>query len=425
VLFLGIIVITFSTIEPIYINEAFEINDQNMGKTTAFLYLVDYCIRFIFALIYGPLIDAKGREIVFRIAIVLVSLGYFLVPILNQNLFPGYFLAKSLYSSGIIGLQMLPLAADYVDNSTKGIMAAMNFGIAFLGGGVGALLLKVLSFVGAGFKGTYWTLSIILLVLGLIIRTGIKKGNTYYKNGMISSQGEIEEIKDKWNQVKKAFKEVPWVSISVIFGILGNSDFYILTTGLVIWMKSLIPADEDPITISANYQVIFALMSFILTAWVGFKIDKVPHMKLILPILTIATLGFILVPFVNSAYSPLLYIFFAIEGASLPGVLVYSAYLSYRYYPPEIRGTLSGIANAICFFGAIIILSLGGVLHDSWRKDASFLLYAVLMLISLLLVIIIHKKMKIYQNRLSEIAMTKIKGFRASTGQRILVEDNE
>jgi len=376
-------------------------------------------------LIYGPLIDSKGREFVFRIAIVLVSISYFLVPILNKSLFPGYFLAKSLYSSGIIGLQMLPLAADYVDNRTKGIMAAMNFGIAFLGGGVGALALKVITWSGAGPKGIYWTLSIMILVLGMIIRTGIKKGNTYYKKDPSGSNGETDEIKDKWNQVKKAFKEVPWVSISVIFGILGNSDFYLLTTGLVIWIKSLIPANEDPITISANYQVIFAVMSFILTAWVGFKIDKVPHMKLILPILTIATLGFIFIPFVDSAYSPFLYIFFVIEGASLPGVLVYSAYLSYRYYPPEIRGTLSGIANAICFFGAIIILSLGGVLHDSWRKDASFLLYAVLMLISLFLVLIIHKNMKIYQNKLSEVAMTKLRSFRASSCPKISIEDRE
>lgn len=407
VLFLGIIAITYTTLEPEYIHRALGVPNEEMGKTTAWLYLYDYTIRLFCALLYGPLIDQYGRKAVMTIGIILVSLGYFTVPLLNHSFFPGYFFAKTLYSSGIIGLQMLPFAADYVDNSTKGIMAALNFGIAFLGGGVGAGILKALSIAGSNYRVIYWTLGSIIFVLGFIIRFGIKGGNTYYKRH-INNAIELTDREARWNAVKKAFREDPWVNMSIIFGVLGNTDFYILTTGLVIWIRSLVPKGVDPIGVTANYQAIFALTSLVLTGYMGFKIDKLPHMKVIMPILIVATLGFILVPFVGSATSPLLYIFFLIEGASLPGILVFSSYFAIRYYPSEIRGTLSGIANAICFLGAIVILSIGGVLHDAWRKDASFLLYAMLMVISLILVIWIQKKMIKGDNESESMSMLRL-----------------
>ena len=395
VLFLGVISITFTTLEPQYISQRFYISDENMGGTTSLLYLIDYSIRLCFALLYGPMIDRFGRKPILTIGVILVSLAYFLVPILNQSLFLGYMSAKSLFSCGIIALQMLPFSADYVDDSTKGIMAAMNFCIAFFGGGIGAAALKLLSYFQFEYKKVYWILAGIVLVMGLVIRMGVKKGNQYYRiRESEASNSEITDTVTKWNEVRKAFKETPWILIAIIFGVLGNTDFYILTTGLVIWVKSLIPSDQDPISITASFQMIFVFMSFILTSILGLKIDKVPHMRMIFPILIFAIIGFIFVPFIGSIESPLLYIFFVIEGATLPGILVYSAYLSYRYNPPAIRGTLSGIGNAIGIVGAIFILSLGGFLHDHWRKDASFLLYAMLLVFTLIVVVIFAIRMR-------------------------------
>jgi len=395
VLYMGLIGITFSTIEPQFINQQLGISEESIGKMTATLYLIDYVVRLFFALIYGPMIDHFGRKFVLTIGITLTSLGYFLIPILSHSLFPGYFIGKSLISCGVIALQMLPFSADYIDNSTKGIMTGINYGIAFVGGGVAAALLKILTTFNLSYKIIYWTLALAVFVIGFSIRLGIKGGNKYYrkpKGDKSDSEPELENNALKWKEVKKAFKEIPWVPVSIVFGILGNADFYIITTGLVIWIKSLLPANEDPTNPATNYQVIFFILSFALTAILSMKVDKIPHMKLIFPILIVATLGFILVPFVDSAYSPMLYIFFVIEGVSLPGVFVFSTYLSIRYNPPEIRGTLSGIGNGIGFLGAIIILAAGGFLHDSWRKDASFVLYGTLLALTIIFVFILCRR---------------------------------
>jgi len=349
------------------------------------------------------MIDHFGRKFVMTIGILLTSLGFLLIPFISTSLFPGYYIGKSIFSSGIIALQMLPLAADYVHNSTKGIMTGFTFGIGFIGGGIAAVFVKGLLYIGFAYHTIYWILSGTIFILGFILRIGLKGGNQYYKIEKVEDeQQETErEGQTKWQEVRKAIRTIPWIPIAWMFGVLGNSDLYIMTTGLVIWIKSLIPADEDPTMLATSYQGLFFVLSFIVTAILALKVDKVSHMKIIFPILFFSTCGFTALPFVRNPRGVVMYVFFALEGLTLPGILVYSSYLSARYNPPKIRGTISGISNSISFVGAMIILSLGGILHDHWRKDASFIIYWILLFTTLLLVSLIY--------------LTRIRGFRRKT----------
>jgi len=390
VTFLGFILISNSTLEPEFISKVLNVDDENLGKATANLYLWDYLIRLCFALMYGVMIDQMGRKFVLTIGLVLTSAGYFVIPLLSSSLFPAYYLAKSVYSSGIIALQMLPFAADYVHNSTKGIMTCLTFGIGFMGGAIAAGVIKLLIAFSFSYRAIYWTLAIAIVIVGFLLRIGIKGGNTYYKTEKSDSAIDVSDTSNRWEEVKKAFRVVPWITIALIFGILGNTDLYIMTTGLIIWIKGLISPDDDPTVVATNYQVIFFGLSFVITAMLAFKVDKIPHMKVIFPVLIFSTFGFCFVPFITNAYGALTYIFFVIEGLALPGILVYSTYLSARYNPPRIRGTISGISNGIGFIGAILILTIGGYLHDFWRNDAGFLIYLGLLVLTLIIVTILY-----------------------------------
>jgi len=390
VAYLGFIMISSSTLEPEYISKILNVQNKDLGKITAELYLGDYMVRLLFALVYGIMIDYFGRRFVMTIGILITSLGYFLIPVIGTKLFPHYFLAKSIFSIGIISLQMLPFAADYVHNKTKGIMTGLTFGVGFCGGAIAAGIIKLLLFLGCSYRLIYWIFALIILVVGYLLWPGIKGGNQYYKIEKSEIDIEVSEQTTRWQEIKMAFQKIPWITISLIFGILGNTDLYIMTTGLIIWLKALVPADQDPTIIATNYQAIFFGISFIVTAILALKVDKIPHMKVIFPILIVSTLGFITIPFIKGAYSVLFFVFFLLEGLSLPGILVYSTYLSARYNPPRIRGTISGISNIFGFIGAILILSLGGYLRDHWRNDASFLIYWMLLGLTLILVVFLY-----------------------------------
>jgi len=129
---------------------------------------------------------------------------------------------------------------------------------------------------------------------------------------------------------------------------------------------------------------------------------------MIFPTLIISFLGFMIIPFISDPKSILLYVFFVIEGLSLPGVFVFSTYLSIRYNPSEIRGTLSAISNSVSFLAAIVILSLGGLLHDHWRSDASFILYGGLLFFTLILVTVIYYRTLKYQTMPNDSEMIKL-----------------
>ena len=58
-----------------------------------------------------------------------MSIGYLIIPFLEYSLFTGYLVGKSFISCGVIAISMLPFAADYIDDSTKGVMTGMIFGI--------------------------------------------------------------------------------------------------------------------------------------------------------------------------------------------------------------------------------------------------------------------------------------------------------
>jgi len=408
VMFLGFVLISFSTLEPQYINQQFGVPVENMGKITAFLYLIDYSVRMVCALMFGPMIDYYGRKFVMTIGILLLALGYLLIPFLSFNLFPGYIIGKSFISAGLISISMLPFSADYVDDSTKGVMTGMNYGIGFIGGAICGILIKCLLLLGFSYKFIYWIYCPIVLVVGFSIRPGIKGGNTYYKNKKIDVDEKVKDGAIQWKAIKKAYKEIPWISISVIFGVLGNTDFYIMTTALMIWIKTLIPADEDPTVIATTYQVLFFSLSVLTTIFAALKIDKIPHMRIIFPVLIVALCGFVMVPFASDPRGFLLHLFFIIEGLSLPGVFVFSTYLAIRYNPAEIRGSLSAISNSISFLAAIIILCVGGYLHDHWRSDASFILYGGLLLFTLFLVTFIYFRTLKYSAKPNDTEMIKL-----------------
>jgi hypothetical protein len=71
---------------------------------------------------------------------------------------------------------MLPLTADYIHDSTKGMASALNYAMGFLGGLLSAVVFYILSMVQASTQETYWTYSGFILLSGIILGFGVKGG---------------------------------------------------------------------------------------------------------------------------------------------------------------------------------------------------------------------------------------------------------
>jgi len=322
--------------------------------------------------------------------------GFFLIPFQN-SLFPGYLISKLVISNGGVALQMLPLLADYVHVSTRGTAAGFNYTLAFAGGIISALVIAVCSLIDLPLDADYFILSVSICVFGLFIGRGVKPGNTYYKKDLTNSSSTSTEesfndisLKEQGRRVCKSFRDIPWLFISMICAILGNSDFYVLTTGLVFFVQAHV-ADQN----EASFQVglnqgIFCTMSVLVSVVYGKLMDKTPHLKLLMPFLFVAMIGFFIVQFITDVTGPLFYGFMALEGASLPGVFIFATFLGVKYAPSDQRGTIGGIITGVGFLAAMIVLIIGGYMYDQGIDNASFLIFFVMIIISFLLIVVVY-----------------------------------
>lgn len=119
----------------------------------------------------------------------------------------------------------------------------------------------------------------------------------------------------------------------------------------------------------------------------GFLIDKVKQSKLLIIILSVAAISFFSFNGVEGAHDYILYFSVLVASVALPGIFTFASFLSYRYYSPEHRGILMGISAIFGVAGVVTVMVIGGFLFDSWSRNGPFILYALLILITLGMVI--------------------------------------
>jgi len=220
----------------------------------------------------------------------------------------------------------------------------------------------------------------IILLLGGGIGFGVKGGTTYYRK-----EAERKGIATEWNsltfkqqfaRVKHSFTSIPWIPIAMICGILGASDLFVLTSGLVLFVEGKLPEGSTNAKTQVGLaQLIFGGISVMVSFLYGRMMDRVSHLKLLIPLLSLATLGFYIIPFMQNVEGPWFYIWITIEGFSLPGVFLFATFLGVTYCPPDQRGSLGGLITGVAFLAAMIVMVTSGMLYDSGTKGASLVIF--------------------------------------------------
>ena len=410
---IALVMVSVDTLQALILKEKFSINQTEIGLTIAKIQLIDYSSRIIMAMFYGPLIDFVGRKIMYYYSIINIVIGFYIIP-LQSSIFPGYLLSRLIISNGSVVLQMLPLLADYIHISNRGTAAGLNYTLAFLGAILSASCLYIFSNEGLVLETDYYIIGSFILVFGSLLGLGVKGGNQYYKRKATELQSEVTEdisYNEQLKKVCKSFKDIPWLYISMICSVLGNSDFYVLTTGMVFLVQAYIPDSVKASTQVGQIQGIFFIISFTVSLIYGKLMDKVSHIRLLLPLMLVATIGFYTVPFFTDVSGLLFYTFVIVEAISLPGVFLFATFLGVKYCPSDQRGTIGGIITSVGFLAAMGVLVVGGFMYDNGIIDASLLIFGGIITVSTLGVVLIY--------------FIKIRPKRLSTeAERLLIEDN-
>ena len=110
--------------------------------------------------------------------------------------------------------------------------------------------------------------------------------------------------------------------------------------------------------------------------------------------LAMAAVGTLMINFINSLGSFLLYIALAILGLGMSGLLTSSLYLVNAYAPQEHRGYVTGIQTLVGIVGITIQTFIGSVLLDKTGRNGPFNLFGGICVIMIPLTLLIYRNKK-------------------------------
>jgi MFS family permease len=376
----------------------------NAGRVNASILAVDLPVRIILAPLYGALSDHFGRRALFVYSTISLALGFFSAPF-HVSIFPGYLMSRLLIVNGAICSLVLPFNADYVDNASKGRAAGIAYTVGAGGALIASLLLTFLQQIGFSLGDIYILVAFIILVTGLLTSIWLKGGNTYFKQTFENLDQETRIVRkltfrEKVELVTSDIRHNAWIIVAFLLSLLGSADFYIITTIFVLYIKSFydenIPGAESIANQQATVlQGIFFAFAVIFCVIYGILIDKRSQARLLLVVLSTAAAAFLSFLLVTSPSSITLYLSVVLASVSLPGIFTFASFLAYRHFTAENRGIMMGISAIFGVIGVVTVMILGGYLFDNWTRNGPFLLYFMLILITLIIVLFLRSKRRI------------------------------
>jgi len=376
----------------------YNLDRTRSGTILSYILTSQLVLKVLTAIIYGHLNDKFGRRSMLVYGATSMLAGYMLAPTF-QNVFPGFIIAKMLSSNGSTALSTLPFIADYIHNDSKGKATALGVALSTVGAFLANIFIKILLYCKVPLGYCYWIIGFVAFAAMVLNSFGLKSGH-YFLEGKTSEKVEHKQsFKQNLYEAVQEYKSNGWLSICLILQILGNADFYIVSTILALYIKSLFPPGTDDrisnIALNNMQSFVFA-PAFVSNFIYGYSLDK--YNKVIQSI-TVALAGgifsFLLIFFVHSPYNWKLYVACSVLGTTITGIYVIANYLGSKYFSSNKRGIMNGIQALIGYVGYVIIASLGGFLFDHWTHNAPFILYTILMSLALVFITCIYfKKIK-------------------------------
>ena len=386
------------TLQPMILLDPryFNVDKETSGELIAKILVILLVFKIIVSPFYGYCIDRFGRVIMLRYAALNIFLGYLSVSY-QETVFPGFLISKLLFSNGGTIYALVPFNADYVDDSTKGKAAGLQLTLGTIGGLLGALFVKMLLWLGFNLGQCYTISGFVVFSLTTSYSFGLKSGNSYYRKS--DSEGLKEKIAEQpvsekffaaWAEIKRS----PWIMIAVLLTVVGNADFYILTVLFALYVKSFFGStDADALT--SNHLISFwQLTAFSLAAIFniisGYIIDKVNPIKIIVPTVSITIIGFFFSLLVQNPYDIFFMILVILPSISLPAIYTAANYLAIKYFPQDMRGTLSSFVGMVGYLGYVFIALFGGILFDRVHRSGPYVLYSLMLSIALCVILRIY-----------------------------------
>jgi len=377
--------------QPYILSEHLGIARGIQGTVVGSISTMQELIILSLTALMGALADKLGRQPIFFLGLLIVSVAYFCFPLATE-LYHLY-LIRALFAIGVSAAStvLIIYTGDYPQEQSRAKWNGFMGLFQGLGITITSLFLAKMPavFQEKGFdaiqSGTYtlWIGTAICLTAAILVVTMLKPGSRQNKPSRAS-------LKDLFRDGLSAAKSDSRIRLAFLASAAARGDIFVVGIFTFLWMSNF--AMDNGLSINQGYArgafviPIIAGTVLITAPIFGFIMDRIDRIYGVMIAFSLSTIGYTMMGLVDNPMSNTIIPVAMILGAGEGACIIASTTLIGKTAPIAIRGTVFG-AFAMCgAIGQIIAGGVGGILFD-YIYTGPFLLMGVMNFLVLLMAI--------------------------------------
>jgi MFS family permease len=353
---------------------------------------LSFWVEFVALLLFTPvgvLADRIGRRPVYIWGIIIMGLGYGLVPFATTV--PELMIFRLVIAVGMVAVAatLATLTNDYPMENSRGKMIGLTsmfniLGTIFMSVGI-ARIPSIVAQWGvdpvAGGKIMFLTAAAFCLVTAVVARVGLKSGTPIARR-------DRSDIKTLLMSGLRAGRN-PRIGLSYAAAFAARSDLVIKGLFLALWaIQDGIQQGMNPGQAMARFGVMLAIMSgtsLCAAPFFGWLIDHVNRVTATMIALVFACCGYLSMGIITSPLDFAMLPYFLVLSLGSSFMLKASLALIGQEAPPRERASVIAMNSWCGALGILLFTVVGGRLFDAWGPWAPFVaagVYQVFLLIA-------------------------------------------
>jgi len=397
--FIGIMLTTFiPQMQPYLLTEALGVPQAEHGAISGSLSLWGEVAIVVAVLFWGPLSDKIGRRPVMTAAFALSAASLLLYPRVDS--YAGLLVARIVFAVGIAAYSCMAitLIADYAQQDSRGKATGLHSLANALGALVTVFLLLRLPAIlqGTGRDSlqagitTYDIVCAIVVVTTLCMWLGLKSDE---RPAQESSPGFLTLLRDGLAAARH-----PPIALAYGAAFVARGNLAIVGTFMSLWLANYGTFEMDMTRADAMARAgivlgVTNLAVLIAAPLFGVLTDRINYVTALMIALAFAAVGYGSTWFIDNPLGGAMFICAAVIGIGEVACIVTSGVVIAQESPERIRGSVIGFFNLCGALGIMVAAKLGGMLFDSWREAAPFIIFAALAVVVLLWAAVVRSRM--------------------------------
>jgi len=372
-----LVVINF--FQPYILSAMLNVPSAEQGSISAYLAVLHEIVMIVLVGPFGALADKVGRRRICALGYIITAAGLMVYPFATDV--TELTLYRVVYSLGaaMIVSSYSTLLADYPMEKSRGKLVAMSgmlngLGILMLTG-LSGVLPKFLSDLGYGplttGKLSMAIMGSICIFSGIVVAVGLIGGDK------LSSHHDKQPFMRLMAQGIGAARN-PRILVSFASAFAARGDVVVIGTYVSLWGTlagvGLGMSEADALKMATVVFATIQTSALLASPVIGIVNDKINRVSALIVGMGLAAIGYLVFGFSENPFTGMWYIPAILLGVGQIAAILAGATLIGQEADPKITGATIGVWS---FFGAVGTLAgsfFGGLLFDSWRPGAPFLL---------------------------------------------------